>query len=203
MERWEWRTGKLDELTLDDVNRDWLEHRPLGKRNVPYYWHSIELSNPLVPIVGVSWFEAEAYCNWLSKKIVAVPEGYTIRLPHNDEWERASRGEDGREYPWGDVFDKSAANTWDSESTGSGLGGTTAVCTFPKGVSPSGAWDMSGNVWEWTSSWYDEEKKYRMVRGGSWIGYQWFARSSFCNWSIPLMFNDDLGFRVVIAPKAS
>ena len=200
---WEWRTGKLDELTLDDVNRDWLEHRPLGKRNVPYYWHSIELSNPLVPIVGVSWFEAEAYCNWLSKKIVAVPEGYTIRLPRNDEWERASRGEDGREYPWGDVFDKSAANTWDSESTGSGLGGTTAVCTFPKGVSPSGAWDMSGNVWEWTSSWYDEEKKYRMVRGGSWIGYQWFARSSFCNWSIPLMFNDDLGFRVVIAPKAS
>lgn len=39
--------------------------------------------------------------------------------------------------------------------------------------------------------------------GGSWIGYQWFARSSFCNWSIPLMFNDDLGFRVVIAPKDS
>ena len=200
---WEWRTGKYDDRTLEDVNRDWLEHRPLAKRNIPYYWHSIELSNPIVPIVGVSWFEAEAYCSWLAKKIVAVPDGYTVRLPRDDEWERASRGTDGREYPWGEGFDKTAANTWDSNSTGSGLGGTTAVCTFPQGVSPTGAMDMSGNVWEWTRSWYDEEKKYRIVRGGSWIGYQWFARSSFCNWSIPLMFNDDLGFRVVIAPKDS
>lgn len=200
-EGWEWRTGKYDERTLESMSRDWLEHRPHVKRNVPYYWHSIELSNPIVPIVGVNWYEAEAYCNWLSKKIVAVPEGYTIRLPHNDEWERASRGKEGREYPWGEGFDKTAANTWDSDSTGSGLGGTTAVCTFPQGVSPEGAWDMSGNVWEWTHSWYDEDEKYRIVRGGSWIGYQWFARSSFCNWSIPLMFNDDLGFRVVIAPK--
>jgi formylglycine-generating enzyme required for sulfatase activity len=198
---WAWRTGKYDERMLEDVSRDWLEHRPLAKRNMPYYWHSIELSNPIVPVVGLNWFESEAYCNWLSKKIVAVPEGYVIRLPHDEEWERASRGSDGREYPWGEGFDKTAANTWDSDSTGSGLGGTTAVCTFPKGVSPDGAWDMSGNVWEWTSSWYDEDKKYRVVRGGSWIGYQWFARSSFCNWSIPLMFNDDLSFRVVIAPK--
>ncbi len=200
---WEWRTGKFDSRTLEAVARDWLEHRPVEKRNVPYYWHSIELSNPIVPIVGVNWFEAEAYCNWLSKKIVAVPEGYTIRLPRDDEWERASRGSHGGEYPWGEGFDKAAANTWDSDSTGSGLGGTTAVCTFPQGVSPDGAWDMSGNVWEWTRSWYDEDKKYRIVRGGSWIGYQWFARSSFCNWSIPLMFNDDLGFRVVIAPMDS
>lgn len=202
-EGWEWRTGKYDDRILEDVNRDWLEHRPLVKRNIPYYWHNIELSNPIVPIVGVSWFEAEAYCNWLAKKIVAVPDGYTIRLPQDDEWERASRGTDGREYPWGEGFDKTAANTWDSNSTGSGLGGTTAVCAFPQGESPTGAMDMSGNVWEWTLSWYDEEKKYRIVRGGSWIGYQWFARSSFCNWSIPLMFNDDLGFRVVIAPKDS
>jgi formylglycine-generating enzyme required for sulfatase activity len=200
---WDWRTGKYDSRILEDVAQDWLEHRPLAKRNVPYYWHNIELSNPIVPIVGVNWFEAEAYCNWLSKKIVAVPDGYTIRLACDDEWERASRGRDGREYPWGDGFDKTAANTWDSDSTGTGLGGTTAVCTFPQGVSPEGVWDMSGNVWEWTNSWYADDQKYRIVRGGSWIGYQWFARSSFCNWSIPLMFNDDLGFRVVIAPKDS
>ncbi len=198
---WAWRTGKLDERTLETVARDWLEHRASTKRNVPYYWHNIELSNPIVPVVGICWFEAEAYCNWLGKKIVAVPEGYTVRLPHDNEWERAARGTDGREYPWGDTFDKAAANTWDSDSTGSGLGGTTAVSTFPHGVSPAGAWDMSGNVWEWTGSWYDEDQKYRIVRGGSWIGYQWFARTSFCNWSIPLMFNDDLGFRVVIAPR--
>lgn len=198
---WEWRTGKYDSRTLQDVERDWLEHRPLAKRNMPYYWHNIELSNPIVPVVGVCFFEAEAYCNWMAKKIVAVPEGYVVRLPHDDEWERAARGPNGHEYPWGEGFDKTAANTWESEATGSGLGGTTAVCTFPQGASPEGAWDMSGNVWEWTRTWYDEDKKYRIVRGGSWIGYQWFARSSFCNWSIPLMFNDDLGFRIVIAPR--
>ncbi len=200
---WEWRTGKYDSRTLEAMSRDWLEHRPPAKRNAPYYWHNIELSNPIVPIVGVNWFEAEAYCNWLSRKIVAVPEGYTIRLPRDGEWERASRGNDGNEYPWGEGFDKKNSNTWDSEPTGTGLGGTTAVCTFPQGVSPDGAWDMSGNVWEWTGSWYDDDRRYRIVRGGSWIGYHWFARSSFCNWSIPLMFNDDLGFRVVIAPKDS
>lgn len=200
-EGWEWRTGKYDSRTLQDVERDWLEHRPLAKRGAPYYWHNIELSNPIAPVVGVCWFEAEAYCNWMAKKIVAVPEGYVVRLPRDGEWERASRGTDGREYPWGEGFNKAAANTWDSDSTGSGLGGTTAVCAFPQGVSPAGAWDMSGNVWEWTATWYDDDKKYRIVRGGSWIGYHWFARSSFCNWSIPLTFNDDLGFRVAIAPK--
>jgi formylglycine-generating enzyme required for sulfatase activity len=202
-EGWEWRTGKYDSRTLQDVERDWLEHRPTARRGTPHYWHNIELSNPIVPVVGVCWFEAEAFCNWMAKKIIAVPEGYVIRLPRDGEWEYASRGGDGREYPWGEGFNKSAANTWDSDSTGSGLGGTTAVCTFPQGVSPSGAWDMSGNAWEWTGSWYDDENKYRIVRGGSWIGYHWFTRSSFCNWSIPLMFNDDLGFRVVIAPKDS
>lgn len=200
---WDWRTGKYDERTLEAVERDWLELRPTAKRHIPYYWHNIELSNPIVPVVGISWFEAEAYCSWMGRKIVAVPEGYTVRLPSNDEWERAARGTDGREYPWGEGFDKRAANTWNSAASGSGLGGTTAVSTFPQGVSPAGVWDMSGNVWEWTGSWYDEDRKYRIVRGGSWIGYQWFARASFCNWSSALMFNDDLGFRVVLAPRDS
>ncbi|MBI5933752.1 MAG: SUMF1/EgtB/PvdO family nonheme iron enzyme [Chloroflexi bacterium] len=198
---WAWRTGKYDERTLETVDRDWLDHRPPPRRNAPYFWHSIELGNPIFPVVGLTWYEAEAYCNWLAKNMVAVPEGYTVRLPTGQEWEHAARGAKGREYPWGDEFDKTAANTWDSDPADSGLGGTTAVCTFPQGVSPLGVWDMSGNVWEWTNSWYDEDKRYRVVRGGSWIGYQWFARSTFCNWSIPLMFNDDLGFRVVIAPQ--
>lgn len=198
---WAWRTGKYDERTLEPVERDWLDHRPTISRNAPYFWHNIELGNPIFPVVGVSWYEAEAYCNWLAKNVVAVPPGYTVRLPTDLEWERAARGENGREYPWGDEFEKDAANTWDTDPDGSGLGGTTAVCTFPQGISPVGAWDMSGNVWEWTASWYDEDNRYRVVRGGSWIGYQWFARASFCNWSIPLMFNDDLGFRVVIAPE--
>ena len=95
-EGWEWRTAKIDERTLEAVARDWLEHRPGPKRNVPYYWHNIELSNPIVPVVGVCWFEAEAYCKWLAGKIIAVPEGYTVRLPYDYEWERAARGPDPR-----------------------------------------------------------------------------------------------------------
>ncbi len=198
---WAWRTGTYDERTLETIERDWLEHRPVPRRNAPYYWYNIELGNPIFPVVGISWYEAEAYCNWLAKNVVAIPEGYTVRLPTTIEWEYAARGTSGYEYPWGDGFDKAAANTWDSDPVGSGLGGTTAVCTFPQGASPFGAWDMSGNVWEWTHSWYDDDHRYRIVRGGSWIGYQWFARTTFCNWSIPLTFNDDLGFRVAIAPK--
>ena len=198
---WAWRSGKYDERTLEAVDRDWLDHRPQARRNAPYFWHNIELGNPIFPVVGVSWYEAEAYCNWLAKNMVAVPDGYTLRLPDTQEWEYAARGRNGNEYPWGDEFDKTAANTWDSDPSDSGLGGTTAVCAFPQGASPAGVWDMSGNAWEWTCSWYDEDRRYRVVRGGSWIGYQWFARATFCNWSIPLTFNDDLGFRVVIAPQ--
>jgi formylglycine-generating enzyme required for sulfatase activity len=198
---WDWRTGEYDQRETETVERDWLEHRPAKRRLAPYFWHNVELGNPILPVVGVSWFEAEAYCRWLTSQIVDLPTGYTVRLPLDNEWERAARGVDGREYPWGEGFKKTAANTWDSDSSSSsGLGGTTAVCTFPQGVTPEGAWDMSGNVWEWVASWYDEDRRYRVVRGGSWIGYQWFARGSFCNWSIPLMFNDDLGFRVAIAP---
>ncbi|MBI2758680.1 MAG: SUMF1/EgtB/PvdO family nonheme iron enzyme [Chloroflexi bacterium] len=198
---WDWRTGKYEQRELEPVERDWLDHRPADRRGTPNYWHVENLSNPIFPLVGVCWFEAEAFCNWLAKKIVAVPENYTVRLPTELEWERAARGTGGQEYPWGEGFDKNAANTWDSDPADSGLGGTTAVVTFPQGVSPVGAWDMSGNIWEWMNAWYDEDKRYRVVRGGSWMGYQWFARGSFMNWSTPLMFNDDIGLRVVIAPR--
>ena len=58
-------------------------------------------NNPLAPVVGVSWFEAEAYCNWLSEEL-----GRPIRLPTEEEWERAARHTDGREYPWGKEFDR-------------------------------------------------------------------------------------------------
>ena len=138
----------------------------------PHYWNDKRFNNPLAPVVGVSWSDARAYCRWLNKQIekegfqVAggkerMPDGYVVRLPKEEEWERAARGTDGREYPWGNEFKMGCANTEES-----GLKGTTAVCTYPTGISPVGAWDMAGNVWEWTAS---EEGKYRVLRGGSWV----------------------------------
>jgi formylglycine-generating enzyme required for sulfatase activity len=157
----------------------------------PRYWKDPEENNPIFPVVGVSWYEAEAYCTWLAKQelTIPIPKGYTVRLPTEEEWERAARGTDGREYPWGDEFDFIYANV--SEKTGKGIG-TTAVCNYPQGESPTGVWDMSGNVFEWT--------KPRVVRGGSWVNLHWGARCASRFRDLPVIRDDYVGFRVVVSP---
>ena len=105
------------------------------------------------PVVEVSCEEAEAYTGWAD-----------CRLPAFEEWERAVRGDDGRLFPWGDEIDKPRCNTVEL-----GAGGTTPVGAFSEGISPFGCYDMLGNVWEWTSTWYDEEDPhFRVVKGGAW-----------------------------------
>ena len=101
---WAWRTGQWDTKADDDYKR-WLENRPTEKRSEPFFWHDEKWNNPLAPVVGVSWFEAEAYANWLSQQW-----GKPIRLPSEQEWERAARGLKGRKYAWGDEFDRNRLN---------------------------------------------------------------------------------------------
>ena len=145
----------------------------------PKLWDTPQWNQADCPVVGVSFYEAEAYAKWAHK-----------RLPTEIEWERAARGTDGREYPWGDKFDRELCNT--SES---GHGKTTGVTLYPKGRSPAGCYDMAGNVWEWTASWYDKDKNSYALRGGSWYGGQYYCRCAARLISSPDLRGNNFGFR--------
>lgn len=99
------------------------------------------------PVVRVSWYDAVAYCDWLSQET-----GLEFDLPTEAEWEKAARGTEGLIYPWGNEFDKNKCN-----SSESGLRRTTPVGTYPSGKSPYGCMDMVGNVLEWCVDWFDSQ----------------------------------------------
>ncbi|MDX1521630.1 MAG: SUMF1/EgtB/PvdO family nonheme iron enzyme, partial [Anaerolineae bacterium] len=105
------------------------------------YGSNGRFNKPNQPVVGISWYEAVAYCRWVSAET-----GQTFRLPTEAEWEKAARGPDGRQYPWGDDFEASRLNAGVGEQR---VQATTPVGIYPTGVSPSGIHDGAGNVWEW------------------------------------------------------
>ncbi|MBM3475564.1 MAG: CHAT domain-containing protein [Armatimonadetes bacterium] len=118
----------------------------------PITWRTLSEGKSRHPVVCVSCDDAEAYAQWAGK-----------RLPTADEWEKAARGEDGRLYPWGDLYDSSKCNTFES------MPGfhTTEVGMLEAGKSPYGVYDMVGNVAEWTATSMTDETK-RVIAGGSW-----------------------------------
>jgi formylglycine-generating enzyme required for sulfatase activity len=162
------------------------------------------------PVVDVSWDDAVVYAAWLAKLT-----GQPWRLPTEAEWEKAARW-DARSgianlYPWGDSFDPSRANTKES-----GKRTTTAVGSYPNGVSPYGAEEMAGNVWEWTHSLFrpypytasdgrEEENatEPRVLRGGSWDGIQEVARAACRVHYWPDDLNLNVGFRLALAAPGS
>ncbi len=133
------------------------------KRRGPDHTVPAEWLLPNLPRAGVSWFEATAFCKWLGEKL-----GQGVRLPTDEEWEKAARGCDGRIYPWGNEFSVVRCNCMDL-----GIDMPTAVGSFENGASPYGLLDMSGNVWEWCDtkweSTHQKRREYspRILRGGS------------------------------------
>lgn len=172
-------------------------------REAPRYWKDADFGNPIFPVVGVTWYEAEAYCRWLNGRgpEAGVPHvgRYLVRLPTEREWELAARGTDGRTYPWEGEFEPALANTREG-----GAGGTTSVCTYPEGRSAGGLWDMAGNVFEWASSTAASRKVVvPVLRGGSSGRSADFARCAFRASGGPDLISSYFGFRVVVSPAVS
>ena len=150
------------------------------------------------PADNVSWYDAMAFCRWLSTKL-----GYEVTLPTEQQWEKAARGTDGREYPYSGTFDANKGNT-----TETGIGQTSTVGIFPDGVSPCGVLDMSGNVWEWLLTEYDgansnklNNSNSRVVRGGSWFSVSGFARAAARDDYFPDARYLSIGFRVSVGVR--
>jgi formylglycine-generating enzyme required for sulfatase activity len=179
----------------------------------PWKWNDADMgiARPNHPVVGVSWYEAVAFCRWLTQHSQYNPKGYQYMLPSEAEWEYAARGTTRRTYPWGnEPFNLEKAN-YRRGSTGS----TSAVGCFPLGSTPEGIHDLLGNLWEWTRSIfrpypYDPhdgredmdsvEEHQRVRRGGSYMDDQVVSPLSFRNPWEPDTHNGGPSFRLVRYP---
>ncbi|MBX0330063.1 formylglycine-generating enzyme family protein [Oscillochloris sp. ZM17-4] len=117
----------------------------------PRYWSVARYNGPLQPVVGVTWYEAAAYCRWLTAEGHTsnwLPQDQEIRLPTWLEWQRAARHTDQRRHPWGtEPPDPERANYQDT-----GIGAPSPIGSFPLGTAVCGVQDMLGNVIEWTAT---------------------------------------------------
>lgn len=172
------------------------------------WWEGIDKQTPTpssrqeanCPRETVSWYEAVAFCRWLSART-----GTTIRLPTEWEWQQAATGGDpARQYPWPGEWDAARCNSVESR-----LSRTTAVGLYPGGATKQGLLDMAGNVWEWCLNTYhqpahaeavrlsDDQRKSRVIRGGAWFNLPEFLRASFRLRNFPDNRNYFIGFRLV------
>jgi formylglycine-generating enzyme required for sulfatase activity len=199
---------------------NWLQKELQDKDNpiqdgvlLPRHWRDprFGVSRRNAPVVGVSWYEAGAYCRWLLENWENLEEGKgglpkpkTIRLPLDTEWTSAAGGEDPSErYPW----DRKGATKKIEEIiqraniNESGINRTTPVWMYPQGESANGVMDMAGNIWEWQANYQDLERDWLGLRGGSWGSDVNGARVSFRVDGLPDLRLDLIGFRVVALPS--
>ncbi len=165
------------------------------------------------PVLYVSWNEAAAFCEWLSKR-----EGKTFRLPTEAEWEFSARGHDGRIFPWGswnsvgqyaNFADVRTNFPWRDVSVDDGFAETAPAGSFPRGASPFGIEDLAGNVFEWCLDCYEPYKgkeilnpravkgRQHVYRGGSWKSRMSSLRATARAFNEPSYLANDVGFRIV------
>jgi formylglycine-generating enzyme required for sulfatase activity/CHAT domain-containing protein len=194
-------------LRRDDAKTKGLSEWQIRKyKDRPEFWEDARFgkARPNHPVVGINWYEATAFCAWLTQHL---KDGYVYRLPSEAEWEFAARGLARRPYPWGEVLpDAERANFNPTHH-----GGTTAVGCFLAGATPEGLRDMAGNVWEWTRSEFrdypydpgdgresgvDPAQKRFTLRGGSWHSQPFSLRAAFRDHYYPGNRFSNLGMRL-------
>jgi len=204
-ERWR-RRSAMTEAELDAHLR---ELYPGGRETEPQRWRDARHRNGAQPVIGICWYEARAYCAWLSAQT-----GSAYRLPSEVEWESAARGLAGRRYAYGDAFDTMRASTMETR-----LKRPVPVGVFMEGDTPEAVTDLSGNIGAWTTSLWGEHSaiatfRYpydvmdgreslaasatcrRVVRGGNWYHPRDRARATYRYGVLPDYRADTIGMRL-------
>lgn len=186
----------------------WRQYRGFCRataRSLPLSLGAVHSAKPEHPVGGVTWADAEAFCAWAG-----------LCLPSEAQWEKAARGTDGRKYPWGD--DSPGVTNGNFLGGADGYEWSAPVGAYVDGVSPCGAYDMAGNVWEWCADWYNERAYSRysrgdyvtsspdafpshVLRGGSWSHGSWVARAAYRGWKAQSLSDISSGFRPVAKAK--
>ncbi len=224
---WDWWLDAARPPFRAEISEFWLAKTPVTNRQYalflaeagddhePSEWRNSRFNGPEHPVVGVSWLQATAYCEWLTRR--NRERDLTFSLPTEAQWEYAARGTESRRYPWGDLPEpaEELARFGKDRESGSPL----PVGSFPKGAGPFGHLDLAGTVWEWCADLWDpsyegredgsldpigdQDESLRPLRGGGWDGPASVLRSAFRNGDRPGNRYDNFGFRVSCAPSRS
>lgn len=190
------------------TNRQWQAFIDDGGYETDRWWEGLaermepeapSWAEPTAPRETVSWYEAMAYCRWLSAKLGQQP----VTLPTVQQWVRATRGLSEREFAWGNEWHSDLANAeWR-------LSRTTAVGLYPNGATPEGIQDLTGNVLEWCLNEYEQSQSidptgtaWRVVRGGAWYSAAEGCRASYRGRGVPGDRHANLGLRLVRRGRA-